>query len=105
MSKDKLEAKLNELKRKADVGLEFEQVDDDIVSRMIVDLGKNKIKLIQSLRVLLDSNHKLANEAQGFLSLANPDDHGHTNIECLRMRIDKARQARAEVEKILGVLK
>lgn len=32
----------------------------------------------------------LINESKGFLSQANPHDHGYTNIECLKLAIKNA---------------
>jgi hypothetical protein len=43
------------------------------------------------IRELRDSLRKLANEASGFLAMADRQTHGHTNMAVLRMRIDDAR--------------
>lgn len=42
---------------------------------------------------LRDALSKLVNEAEGFLSMASPGVHGHTNIAVLRERIEQGRQA------------
>ena len=36
---------------------------------------------------------RLANEASGFVSMADPNTHGHTNIAVLKLRIAEARAA------------
>jgi len=36
--------------------------------------------------------NSLMNEAQGFKSMANPHDHGNTNMQCLETRIGDARE-------------
>lgn len=41
---------------------------------------------------------KLTNEAEGFLSMADRDTHGNTNIACLRFHIEKSRKALAATE-------
>ncbi len=50
---------------------------------------------IQKLEGALKS---LANEAQGFVSQANPADHGHTNISVMNHWIEVARDALKERE-------
>ena len=54
--------------------------------------------LIAAAPALLDALTKLANEAQGFLAMADRDIHGHTNFSVLQERIDRARQAIAQAE-------
>jgi hypothetical protein len=39
---------------------------------------------------------KLANEAHGFVDMADPQTHGHTNIAVLRLRVKEARAALGE---------
>jgi len=68
-----------------------------------VQQATNKImalntKLLSDLAKCRAALEKLANEAQGFQSLANVADHGHTNMECLALRIREARQALKETE-------
>ncbi len=51
---------------------------------------------------LMDAANKLANEASGFLSMANRNDHGTTNMQVLQHWIDNARQALAVADKLRG---
>jgi predicted RNase H-like nuclease (RuvC/YqgF family) len=55
----------------------------DAAKARIRELEKDKAWLLQTLT-------SLRNEARGFLSQANEQDHGHTNIQCLQNRIDDA---------------
>jgi len=49
----------------------------------VTELEQGKARLLQTLT-------SLRNEARGFLSQANEQDHGYTNIQCLQNRIDDA---------------
>lgn len=49
---------------------------------------KQYAQYVNRLRSALE---KLANEATGFLSQADPNRHGATNIQILQKRIDEAR--------------
>ncbi len=66
------------------------------------DCDEFKNKEIKSLRerveVCKGALKSLANEAKGFLSMANPADHGNTNIAVLQHWIDNARAALAKLE-------
>lgn len=55
--------------------------------------------LIAAAPQLLDALIKLTNEAAGFLAMADPDTHGHTNRAVLRERIRLAQDA---ISKALG---
>jgi hypothetical protein len=50
-------------------------------------------RLIAAAPELLEALEKLANEASGFLAMADPLTHGFTNMAVLGMRIDTARTA------------
>lgn len=50
-------------------------------------------RLIASSPALYDALESLTNEASGFLSMADPANHGNTNIAVLRERIEQARAA------------
>lgn len=58
-----------------------------------VQLRFNLEKERQKVKGLVEALRSLTNEASGFLSQANPYDHGHTNMEVMRLRIQKAREA------------
>lgn len=47
----------------------------------------------KSEAALVSALSSLRNEAKGFLSMANPYNHGNTNIACLQNRIDEAEAA------------
>ena len=55
------------------------------------DTIRDMQEIIQHLEAenkeLVGALNSLANEAQGFKSLANIQDHGHTNMQCLEDRI------------------
>lgn len=55
-------------------------------------------KLMAENRKLREVLNSLANESQGFLSMANKHDHGNTNMSVLKHWIDNAREA-LEVKK------
>lgn len=57
--------------------------EQDRLQARIVELERDKGRLLQTLT-------SLRNEARGFLSQANEQDHGYTNIQCLQNRIDDA---------------
>lgn len=40
-----------------------------------------------------DALGRLCNEANGFLGMADPDQHGRTNMAVLKLRIDNGREA------------
>jgi hypothetical protein len=61
----------------------------------LISTLEQELRLSQGLREAMKS---LRNESKGFLSMANPHDHGHTNIECLRNRINQAEEALAAYE-------
>ncbi len=50
-------------------------------------------------RELLEMLRRLASEANGFLSMADPDTHGYTNTAILRQQIGAARALIAKTEK------
>lgn len=60
----------------------------DIILSLISKLRKAE-KLVEALE-------HLSNEAQGFLSMADSQVHGNTNIKCLDNRLIQARAALAE---------
>lgn len=47
---------------------------------------------------LVEALLKLSNEAHGFLSMADTDTHGYTNIAVLRQRIEEAHAALSVAE-------
>jgi hypothetical protein len=47
---------------------------------------------------LISALRSLANEAHGFLSMADEMTHGRTNMACLRNRIDAARDLLAQID-------
>ncbi len=49
-------------------------------------------------RELLEMLRRLANEANGFLSMADPETHGYTNTAILRQQIGAARALIAKAE-------
>lgn len=49
--------------------------------------------LIDRVRRLEEALHKLERESSGFVSMANPADHGNTNIAVMKHWIENARQA------------
>lgn len=55
-------------------------------------------RLIAAAPDLYAALSRLANEASGFLSMADEQTHGHTNIAVLRQRIDEARAVLAKAE-------
>ncbi len=54
--------------------------------------------LIAASPALYEALKALANEATGFLAMADPTAHGQTNLRCLDRRIDEARKALALAE-------
>jgi hypothetical protein len=54
--------------------------------------------LIAAAPDLLEALKSLANEATGFLAMADPTAHGQTNLKCLDRRIEAARAAIAKAE-------
>ena len=49
-------------------------------------------------KVLVEALHKLEVEASGFVSMADPANHGNTNIAVLKHWIENAQQALKEWE-------
>jgi hypothetical protein len=54
--------------------------------------------LIAAAPEMYEALTSLANEATGFLAMADPSAHGQTNLRCLQRRIDEARAAIAKAE-------
>jgi hypothetical protein len=61
-------------------------------------LREENAALRAELLDLVTALWKLANEATGFLSMANRESHGTTNMRVLQMRIDEARAVIAKAE-------
>lgn len=55
------------------------------------DLKKEYDALKSSNERLGEALKNLANEAAGFLSMADPTNHGNTNMHVLAVRIDEAK--------------
>jgi hypothetical protein len=54
--------------------------------------------LIAAAPEMYEALTSLANEATGFLAMADPSAHGQTNLRCLQRRIDEACAAIAKAE-------
>lgn len=54
--------------------------------------------LIAAAPEMKEALKSLANEAAGFMSMADPEAHGQTNLRCLQRRIDAAHDAIAKAE-------
>lgn len=80
--------------------------EDFIKARKVLEGATRQVnaKDYRSLLIRLETYEKalsnLANEAQGFHSLANVADHGHTNMQCLALRIKEARAALGEKNEV-----
>jgi hypothetical protein len=75
--------------------------DKEIVRRLneeVAELRQDCIRLAEERREMLEALRKLANEARGFLGMANPDDHGVTNMRVLQERIEMADAAIAHTK-------
>lgn len=68
----------------------WESKDADVHQVESVQDYEYEHKLRLELQEALES---LANEASGFLHMADPSNHGHTNMACLGRRIEEARAA------------
>jgi hypothetical protein len=69
----------------------------DVPDRFVGE-GSANAHLIAAAPELLEALKSLTNEARGFLSMADPEAHGQTNLRCLDRRIDEAEAAVAKAE-------
>lgn len=79
-------------------GLDPREVRDDADVRRDVEhvaglSPEVAIALVERVRELEGALLRLSNEAHGFLSMADRETHGVTNMNVLRLRIDEARAA------------
>jgi hypothetical protein len=73
-------------------------VDNDYDQQISDYVNVEDANLIAAAPELLEALQSLANEAVGFLAMADPTAHGQTNLNCFQRRIDQARAAIAKAE-------
>jgi hypothetical protein len=74
---------------------EWEESDKagPVFTSIIDEQNVENARLKAALEVMRRAMFSLANESSGFVSMADPANHGITNIRCLQNRIDEARAA------------
>jgi hypothetical protein len=74
-------------------GIEHPENDCYLRGRVAYTEAWNRRPKDPRVEVLQKALGNLANEAAGFLSQADPSNHGNTNMNVLRLRIDEAKAA------------
>lgn len=68
-----------------------DDVPNDAWDDREAELEKQLTAATAKVEKLREGLRKLANEASGFMSMADPADHGVSNMNILNMRINEAR--------------
>lgn len=87
-------------KASIDTHIELNQVKaerDELRGELVRECRLHE-SLTEKLKLATEALRSLKNEATGFISMADPANHGYTNINCLQNRIDGAEKALKAIE-------